>query len=230
VQQVLLESEAGVTAQQVGEHARELGLDLSAAQCEQLELFARLLSRWNRTHNLTAITRGEQVLTHHLLDRLSAAGELSVEPSGRILDAGAGAGLPGLPLAVALRGRQFTLVDAVDKKCAFMIQATLELGLSNVQVVHARLEGKHPLRDGAHPRQFDVILARALGSLATLVSLTADLLAAGGRWVAMKGHVPEDELKQLPPGISVSRIAPVRVPRLGQARHLVVLQPTHLAR
>jgi 16S rRNA (guanine527-N7)-methyltransferase len=211
------ESDAGVSADRIREPARELDVDLSAEQCAQLEHFARLLLRWNRTHNLTAITRADQVLTHHLLDSLSLVSELRSAAPLRILDAGAGAGLPGLPLAVALPEHRFTLIDAVAKKCAFMTQACLELALSNVQVLHQRLEQLQ----GAH---FDVIVSRALGSLATFTSLTRHLLAPGGRWVAMKGVLPEDELQALPPDVGVARTVTLRVPRLDEARKLVVLQ------
>jgi 16S rRNA (guanine527-N7)-methyltransferase len=211
------DSEAQVAAQRIGQHARELGVDLSPEQCAQLEHFVRLLLRWNRIHNLTAITRDDDVLTHHLLDSLSLVSELRRAPSLSILDAGAGAGLPGIPLAVALPEHRFTLIDAVAKKCAFMTQARVELALSNVEILHRRLEHLH----GVH---FDVIVSRALGSLATFTSLTRHLLAPGGRWIAMKGVLPEHELQALPPDVSVARTVTLRVPQLDEARQLVVLQ------
>ncbi len=194
-----------------------MGVSLSAAQCAKLERFVSLLIRWNRIHNLTAITREDEVLSHHLLDSLSLAAELPASPPLAILDAGAGAGLPSIPLAIALPDHRFTLIDAVAKKCAFTTQVRLELGLTNVEVLHGRLERlRGPL--------FDVIIARALASLATFVSLTRHLLAPGGRWIAMKGQLPEHELLQLPPDVTVSRTVPVRVPLLEEARHLIVLQ------
>lgn len=177
----------------------------------------QLLQRWNRTHNLTAITRTDEIVSHHLLDSLSLVGELPSAPALSILDAGSGAGLPGLPLAIALPGHRFTLVDAVGKKCAFITQACLRLAVSNVEVLHARLEQLQGV-------QFDVIVSRALGSLADLVSLTRHLLAPQGRWIAMKGRRPDQELQQLPPDIAASRIVTLRVPLLHEARHLVVLQ------
>jgi 16S rRNA (guanine527-N7)-methyltransferase len=194
-----------------------MGVSLSAAQCARLERFVSLLMRWNRIHNLTAITREDEVLSHHLLDSLSLATELPASPPLAILDAGAGAGLPSIPLAIALPDHRFTLIDAVAKKCAFTTQVRLELGLTNVEVVHGRLERlRGPL--------FDVIISRALASLASFVSLTRHLLAPGGRWIAMKGQLPEDELLHLPPDVTLSRTVPVRVPLLEEARHLIVLQ------
>ena len=227
VQQTALDPSSPVSAYSIGIYTQQLGLALSAAQCERLERFAALLLRWNRIHNLTAITRDEDVLSHHLLDSLSLAAELAAVPALRILDAGAGAGLPGIPLAVALPGHQFTLIDAVAKKCAFITQARVELGLTNVEIVHGRLEAlPRPQFDA----RFDVIVSRALGSLATFVSLTRPLLAPGGRWIAMKGQLPEQEMEQLPPGVTVARTVALQVPLLQQARHLIVLQsasPSH---
>jgi len=212
-----LDVEAARAADAIGVHARELGVELCSSQCERLERFLQLLQRWNRTHNLTAITRTDKIVSRHLLDSLSLAGELPAAPVLRILDAGSGAGLPGLPLAIALPAHRFTLVDAVGKKCAFITQACLQLAVTNVEVSHARLEQLHGL-------QFDVIVSRALGSLADFASLTSHLLAPQGRWIAMKGQRPDRELQQLPPGITATRIVTLRVPLLDEARHLVVLQ------
>jgi 16S rRNA (guanine527-N7)-methyltransferase len=213
-------SDSGVAfdAPSIAAHARVLGVELNEAQSEKLARFAHLLTRWNRIHNLTAITRPEELLSVHLLDSLSLAPELPAVPPLKILDAGAGAGLPGLPLAIALPGHHFTLVDAVSKKCAFMTQARLELGLHNVEVLHRRLEQLRGAR-------FDVIVSRALGSLAALVSLTRPALAPRGRWIAMKGRLPQQELAQLPADVVAARTVTLRVPLLDQERHLVVLQP-----
>ena len=197
--------------------AAELGVALDGAQVDKLAEYQTLLQTWNQKINLTAITERSAMIRDHLLDSLSLAAELPPSPPLAILDAGAGAGLPSIPLAIALPGHRFTLIDAVSKKCAFTTQARLELGLTNVEVVHGRLERlRGPL--------FDVIISRALASLATFVSLTQHLLAPGGRWIAMKGQLPEDELLHLPPDVTVSRTVPVRVPLLEEARHLIVLQ------
>lgn len=222
MQQASVDSPPPVSAHYIGAHALQLGVGLTDDQSERLERFARLLLRWNRTHNLTSITREDEVLSHHLLDSLSLAGELPSKPPLRILDAGAGAGLPGIPLAIALPSHHFTLIDAVAKKCAFITHAHLELALTNLEAVHSRLED---LRGPSFDARFDVVVARALGSLATLVSLTRRLLAPGGRWIAMKGHLPEDELRQLPPDVVAIRTVALRVPLLHEARHLVVLEP-----
>jgi 16S rRNA (guanine527-N7)-methyltransferase len=212
------DSDPGIEARLIASQGRELGVDLTLAQSEQSIQFARLLLRWNRVYNLTAITSIREVVSHHLLDSLAVAVELPAAPALRVLDAGSGAGFPGMPLAIALPGHRFTLVDAVAKKCAFMTQACLELGLRNVEVLHARLEQLDSARA-------DVIVSRALGSLATFVSLTQHLLAPDGRWIAMKGRLPRQELRELPADVIASRTVTLRIPSLDQERHLVVLQP-----
>jgi 16S rRNA (guanine527-N7)-methyltransferase len=221
---------AGALAGQLAPLAAEMDVALDHAQCAALEQFARLLLRWNRVHNLTAITADSQVLTHHLLDSLSIVAplrELSRQPPPalaaqpqpvRVLDVGAGAGLPGIALAIALPQLRFTLNDAVSKKCAFMTQARLELGLTNVEVIHGRAE---QLRAGP----FDLIVSRALATLAVFTTLTRHLLAPGGRWLAMKGAEPLQELRELPPHVKTLQTVKLRVPRLDEARHLVVLAP-----
>jgi 16S rRNA (guanine527-N7)-methyltransferase len=207
-------------AGRLAELARELPIELSAAQCETLEQYARLLLRWNRVHNLTAITQDDEVLTHHLLDSLSIVDEVRTlcagRPSPRILDVGSGAGLPGIPLAVALPSFQFVLNDSVGKKCTFMTQAKLQLALPRVQVIHCRVEQLLGM-------QFDLIVSRAVGTLADLSMITRHLLAPGGHWLAMKGRIPEEELRELPAHARALKTVTLRVPQLDEARSLVVL-------
>ena len=199
--------------------ADRLGVRLDEAQLETLAAYAGLLLRWNATHNLTSIRSGDEVLTHHLLDSLALVPHLvRVAPGGaaRVLDVGSGGGLPGLVLAVAMPQASFTLVDAVQKKCAFLTQARLELRLGNVEVVHARVEA---MREPP----FDVIVSRALATLVQFVAWTRRLLVPGGRWLAMKGKVPADELAALPPDVRAS-VVPLGVPGLDEQRHLIEMR------
>jgi 16S rRNA (guanine527-N7)-methyltransferase len=203
--------------------ARELGLDLSQAQAVQLERFAALLLRWNAVHNLTAIGSAAGVLSHHLLDSLAILRPIDVicgERGITVLDVGAGGGLPGIPVAIARPAWSVSLVDKVEKKVAFLTQAKLELGLRNLECVHARVEElKHA--------PFDLIVSRAFASLADFVRLTRALRAPGGWWAAMKGAVPGDELSALRqefPDVRVVDIVKLDVPRLGAERHLILLQ------
>ncbi|MGZ8809241.1 MAG: 16S rRNA (guanine(527)-N(7))-methyltransferase RsmG [Mycobacterium sp.] len=210
-------------AADVVDGARELGLDLTTGQGEQLARFAALLGRWNAVHNLTAIDSPDSVLTHHLLDSLallpSTTGILRQNQT-RVLDIGSGGGLPGIPVAVARPAWQVTLVDKVQKKVAFLTQARLELGLVNVACIHARAE---ELKDTL----FDLIVSRAFASLEEFVKVSARLIADGGWWAAMKGAVPKAEIAQLAktfPEVRVVDIVKLDVPRLDAERHLILLQ------
>lgn len=205
------------------EGAAALGLVLSEPQLAQLGAFARLLLRWNSVYNLTSIEEG-QVITHHLLDSLAIVGEIQAicgDRAIKVLDVGAGGGVPGIPLAIAAPKLHVTLIDKVQKKIAFLTQVKLELELANVDCVHARVEAWHPAAG------FDLIVARAFASLAELVRLTRHLLAPGGCWLAMKGALPQAELDEL--GRSApdlrARAIKLRVPRLDAERHLILLQP-----
>ena len=209
---------------QLAAGAAQLGLALTVGQVDNLERFGALLRHWNRTHNLTRIDAGEALITHHLLDSLAVARPLQLALVGarqqpaRVLDVGAGGGLPGVPLAVACPDLRFTLVDAVQKKTAFLTQAVLELGLRNVEVRHARVESMQG--------EFDVITARAFASLADFVARTRHLLAPGGRWFAMKGRVDAAELAALPASVVVGGVLPLAVPGLEEERHLIEVHPT----
>jgi len=209
---------------ELAEGAAELGLALDSRQIDQLLRFAELLQRWNRVHNLTAIEPG-QTLSHHLLDSLSVAApiaaRLAAKPSSRLLDVGAGGGLPGIPLAIARPELQVTLLDKVQKKVAFVRQAQVELRLANVDVVHARVEDYR-----ATP--FDLIVARAFASLAELVRLTRHLIRRDGCWSAMKGNLPQAEIEELlraEPGVRIAQVVKLRVPRLDAERHLILIEP-----
>lgn len=206
----------------LGAGARRLGLALTDAQIQALMDFGQLLARWNRVHNLTAIRADEQVLTHHLLDSLSLVRPLldQVAQRGgspaRVLDVGAGGGLPGIPLAIVCPQLHVTLIDAVQKKAAFLTQAALELRLPNVRVIHGRVETLNG--------EFDIIASRAFASLADFVALTAHLLARGGVWLAMKGRVDPAEVAGLPASVEVAAVRPLAVPGLDEERHLVEIQ------
>lgn len=209
-----------MTAEAVADGAAALGLALSPAQCEQLARFAALLLRWNAVYNLTAIERPEDVLPLHLLDSLAIVPELQRAAGARalrVLDVGAGGGLPGIPLAIACPTWQVTLIDKVQKKAAFVQQAKAELKLANVDAVHARVEAWRPAE------RFDAIVSRAFSSLADFVALTRHLCAPGGAWFAMKGALPDAELAALPADVRVRCAVKLRVPLLAAQRHLIIL-------
>lgn len=181
--------------------------------CDKLLAFAALLRKWNRVYNLTSIENPEDMVRLHLLDSLALLPYLA---GTRILDVGAGAGLPGIPLAACAPEREFVLLDANAKKTRFMLQAAIELGLSNVRVEHARIERYRP------ERGFDSIMARAYARLSLLVEQTARLLAPGGVILAQKGKLPAEEIRALE-NASVE-IVPLAVHGIEAARHLIAIK------
>jgi 16S rRNA (guanine527-N7)-methyltransferase len=192
-----------------------LELDLSDHVQHQLINFLHLLVKWNRAYNLTAVRQPEQMVTRHLLDSL-VIGPYIQGP--RILDVGTGAGLPGIPLALAYPNCQFTLLDSNGKKIRFVTQAVAELGLVNVDVVQSRVEAYQPAS------RFDTVTARAYSSIEELVKQTAHLLADGGQYLIMKGAYPVAEIEAMPAGYVLEAIHQLRVPKLESERHLLVVR------
>ena len=198
-----------------------LGLDLSAETQERLLAFARLLIKWNKVYNLTAIRDEAQVVTHHLLDSLAVLPQL--EGVGRLVDVGSGGGLPGIVLAIARAELQVDSVETVQKKAAFQNQARIELKLSNFRAHHARIENWQPAYAPALP---DGIVSRAFADLADFVNLTAHLAGPGTRIFAMKGVYPADEIARIPSGFSLERSVHLTVPGLDAERHLIIVKRT----
>jgi len=190
-----------------------LGIALPEAAQLKLLAFRDLLLKWNRTYNLTALRDPQQAVSHHLLDALAILPHVGAGP---LLDVGSGGGLPGIPLAIARPDLSVTLVDTVQKKAAFLQQAVIELELKSVAVHHARVEEMRG--------QYAQISSRAFAELARFISLTHHLLAPGGRWLAMKGALPDDEFEALPAGSEVEAIIPLAVPGLDAERHLIILK------
>lgn len=191
----------------------ELGLDLSQEAQGKLLAFRDLLLKWNKTYNLTALRDPAQAISHHLLDSLAILPHVG---DGALLDVGSGGGLPGIPLAIARPQLSVRMVDTVQKKATFLQQAAIQLELKNVAVNHARVEEM--------VGQYAQISSRAFAELKLFVELTRHLLAPGGRWLAMKGVRPDDELATLPPDIIVDQIIPLHVPGLAAERHLILLK------
>jgi 16S rRNA (guanine527-N7)-methyltransferase len=201
--------------------AIELGVPLADTQLVQLERLVAELLRWNKAYNLTAITDPDEILTHHLLDSLAAQPDLL---GVTVADIGTGAGFPGLPLAIVNPARQFTLVDAVDKKLRFIDHVARELALPNVRTRHGRVEQLPPMA-------FDTVIARAFAPLPRLATWVAPLTGADTRVVAMKGRWPpvadagpDADGGPLPAGWRIEAVRPVNVPGLPEARHNILLR------
>ena len=175
----------------------QLGLAATEEQVDLLLAFVSLIEKWNKAYNLTAIRNRDEILRLHILDSLSILPYITGQ---KIIDVGTGAGLPGIPLSIFLPDVQFTLLDSNSKKTRFVQQVVLELKLSNVEVVHSRAENLH--RDG----EYDAVLSRAFASLNDIKNLTEHLLQPEGVLIAMKGQVPEAELKKIKQKYTVNSI------------------------
>lgn len=192
-----------------------LGLPIGPEQQGFLVQYLLLLEKWNQVYNLTAIRDLTKMVAAHLLDSLSVVPFLSGE---NVLDVGSGAGLPGIPIAVAKPNCKVTLLDSNHKKAAFLRQAVADLALKNANVVCDRVES------WAAPAEFGVIISRAFSDLGEFVSLTSGLLAPGGVLAAMKGFYPFEELERLPAGFRVKEVRVLQVPGLEADRHLVLIE------
>lgn len=193
-----------------------LGLELPDSGAERLLDYLALLHKWNRVYNLTAVREPARMLTHHLLDCLAVLPYLR---GGRVLDVGSGAGLPGIPLALARAEWSVTLLEANQKKSAFLAQAVSELGLGNASVECERVEQFSP----AAP--YDVVISRAFSDLPEFIRLAGRHCGSQGALVAMKGIYPFEELREVPPQFALDQVVPLTIPGLNAERHLVLLRP-----
>jgi len=200
----------------IAEGAAAMGLELAPAAVARLAAYLELVEKWNRVHNLTAVREPSQMVTLHVMDSLSVLPHIA--QAATLLDVGTGAGLPGIPLAIARPTMRVTLLDSSHKKCAFLQQAKTELALGNVEVVCDRVENWKP------PQRFDVVVSRAFSDLADFVEQAKHLVAPGGRLMAMKGVYPFDEITRLPSTHRVAQVIELRVPRLDASRHVVLVE------
>ena len=191
---------------------RELDLALDDDQVTALLTYRDLLVKWNRAFNLTAVRDPGEMIARHLLDSLAVLPHLEAGPT---LDVGTGAGLPGIPLAIARPDQAFTLLDGNGKKARFVRQARRELGLDNVEVVHARVEQYRKA-----PSQ---IISRAFAALSDMLAVTGPVIAPETRVLAMKATAVERELAELPAGWT-ARVEPLAVPGLAETRVLVIIR------
>jgi 16S rRNA (guanine527-N7)-methyltransferase len=210
-----LDLEAGLRA-----GAQALGLVLSDEQFQRLLDYTALIQKWNKVYNLTALRDPSDMLTHHLLDSLTAIAPLSRHTQGqatRVLDVGSGGGLPGVVLAICMPELNVSCVDTVAKKAAFVQQVAVSLKLPNLRGIHARVES---LTD-----PYQVICSRAFASLPDFVTWSRPALAEGGVWMAMKGKHPQDEIDALPADVKVLHVEPLTVPGLDVERCMVWMRP-----
>jgi len=189
-----------------------LNLNVTDEKIDQLLSFIKLIEKWNKAYNLTAIRDREEMARLHILDSLAIVPHIEGK---RVIDIGTGAGLPGIPLAICLPEIDFTLLDSNAKKTRFVQQVVLELKLKNVEVLHSRVENYHP------EKTYDAVLTRAFAGLSDIVKLTAHLLSKDGVLLAMKGQNLDAELAEIAAKKSVISVS---VPGTDVERCLVRIQ------
>ena len=222
--------EAGIV-QGLSLGVESLSLNVSEPQQRQLLSYMALIQKWNKVYNLTALRQVQEILTHHLLDSLSAVSPLlghiaktkgDTNAGIELLDVGSGGGLPGVVIAICCPNIRVTCVDTVSKKAAFVQQVAASLRLSNLRGVHARVESL--------TGPYDVVCSRAFASLPDFVSWSAAALSDGGVWMAMKGKLPEAEMAALPSFAEVFHVEQLQVPGLEADRCMVWMKkPTTLS-
>lgn len=202
-------------AAQLAEGVAQLNLTLPPQALQRLLDYLALLQKWNRIYNLTAVREAPKMVSHHLLDCLAIVPHVT---AGTVLDVGSGAGLPGIPLALAAPRAQVTLIESSHKKAAFLQQAKIELKLDNLAVICERVESWRP------GRVFEMVISRAFSDLAEFIALAGRHVAPGGCLAAMKGVHPHEEITRLPQGWRLQQEKALAVPGLRAHRHLLLLE------
>ncbi|EHL3470567.1 16S rRNA (guanine(527)-N(7))-methyltransferase RsmG [Salmonella enterica] len=193
----------------------EAGISLTDHQKTLLIAYVDMLHKWNKAYNLTSVRDPAEMVVRHILDSIVVAPYLQGQ---RFIDVGTGPGLPGIPLAIVLPDAHFTLLDSLGKRVRFLRQVQHELKLENIAPVQSRVE--------VYPSEppFDGVISRAFASLNDMVSWCHQLPGEKGRFYALKGQLPEDEIASLPGNFSVESVEKLRVPQLEGERHLVIIK------
>lgn len=197
----------------------DAGISLTDHQKNQLIAYVDMLHKWNKAYNLTSVRDPNEMLVRHILDSIVVAPYLK---GGRFIDVGTGPGLPGIPLSIVRPEAHFTLLDSLGKRIRFLRQVQHELGLTNITPVQSRVE------EFPSEPPFDGVISRAFASLNDMVSWCHHLPGQSGRFYALKGQLPEEEIASLPAEFSVESVEKLRVPQLDGERHLVVIKPNKI--
>ncbi|QLY63049.1 16S rRNA (guanine(527)-N(7))-methyltransferase RsmG [Citrobacter freundii] len=197
----------------------DAGISLTDHQKNQLIAYVDMLHKWNKAYNLTSVRDPNDMLVRHILDSIVVAPHLQGE---RFIDVGTGPGLPGIPLSIVRPDAHFTLLDSLGKRVRFLRQVQHELKRENITPVQSRVE------DFPSEPPFDGVISRAFASLNDMVTWCHHLPGQNGRFYALKGQLPEDEIASLPAEFSVESVEKLRVPQLDGERHLVVIKPNKI--
>jgi len=210
-----------VLANQLRELIELSELNVSDAHQQQLVKLVGLLNKWNKAFNLTSVRDPSEMLVKHIMDSIVVSPHLQ---GNSFIDVGTGPGLPGLPLAILNPDKQFVLLDSLGKRIRFITQAVHELGLTNVTPLQSRVELFTPQHQDWPVAGFDGVLSRAFASLDDMLEWCHHLPHQQGKFYALKGVVPDEEIARLGQGLTLEAIHPLVVPQLEGERHLVVIQ------
>ena len=200
--------------EQLKELLEQAQLTLSESQIDQQLALVGLLDKWNKAYNLTGVRNPKDMLTRHIMDSLAVRQYLQGQ---RFIDVGTGPGLPGLPLAIAEPDKEFVLLDSLGKRIRFIRQVCHELKLTNVTPVQARVE------DYQDEKKFDGVISRAFASLNDMLSWCEHLPSDKGRFYALKGLYPQEELDELSANYKTESIEQINVPGIDASRHIVII-------
>lgn len=199
----------------------ETELNVSAAHQAQLIKLVELLNKWNKAYNLTSVRDPQEMLIRHIMDSLVVSPMLEGEC---FIDVGTGPGLPGLPLAIINPDKQFYLLDSLGKRMSFIKQVIFDLGITNVTPIRSRVED-FKSDDNRWPEHgFDGVLSRAFASLDDMLQWCHHLPNRNGKFYALKGMIPKDELTRLPEGLALEQVHQLAIPQLEGERHLVIVK------
>ncbi|MBT5332000.1 MAG: 16S rRNA (guanine(527)-N(7))-methyltransferase RsmG [Porticoccaceae bacterium] len=194
---------------------KQQSIDLADQQIESLLEYLDLMNHWNRSINLTAVSDPLEQVRRHLLDSFSVYPYITASP---VLDVGTGAGLPGIPLAIAQPDIEWHLLDNSTKRISFLRRVITTLNLQNVQLINSRVE------DHKSDQPYSLIICRAFASLKEITHNAQHLMAADGSFLAMKGQYPEQEIADMSDSFTVTECYPLTVPGLSEDRHLLQIK------
>ncbi|MCI8760824.1 MAG: 16S rRNA (guanine(527)-N(7))-methyltransferase RsmG [Clostridia bacterium] len=211
--------------QKIKEYANEIGIVLNVKQMEQFYHYQELLLEWNEKINLTAITKQDEVILKHFIDSLTIA--KYIPKHAKLIDVGTGAGFPGIPLKMVRDDIEVVLLDSLNKRVNFLNQVIYELGLTNIEAIHSRVEDFG--NNSKYRETFDCATSRAVANLSTLSEYLIPLVKQNGCCICMKGASIEDEIKQSQKAISVlggkvELIDNFKLPKSDIDRNIIILK------
>ena len=209
--------------------AVEYGIELNDKQMEQFNRYFELLVEWNEKINLTAITEPKEVAIKHMIDSITAYDEALFKDGATVIDVGTGAGFPGLPLKIFCPEIKLTLMDSLNKRIKFLQTVVEELGLKDVECVHARAE--EGARNKKYRESFDLAVSRAVARLPILCEYCLPFVKKGGHFIALKGMQFQEEAEEAAKAIKVmggskTEIRPVKLPEIDDKRAVITITKT----